>query len=104
VVNAAEGLGLGLFEWLGEALADGLAEAEGLAEADGLGVGLILLDVELDGLLLMLADGDCDNEGDLLPDTKPSSTRAWPQLNESTNFLTSKLDPNLKEPDGPLSS
>ena len=90
-------------EWLGEVEADGLALADGLCEADGLGVGLTLPDGDVEGLLLALDDGETDNDGDLLLGV-PSSIKACPQLRESTNFLTSKFEPNLKDPAGPLSA
>ena len=77
--------------------------AEGDAEADGLGVGLEL--AEGDGEIEddTLAEGLTEAEGDRLS-SNPSSSSAWVQLSESTSFLISKFEPNLKAPGIPLSS
>ena len=88
----------GLSEIPVEGLGERLAEEDGLVEADGDGVA------DAEALGETLAEGETDKEGDSSADKRPSSTSTWPQLNESTAFLMSRLLPNLKAPAIPRSS
>ena len=73
VVNPVEGLGLPEVEKLGVALGDNDLLNDGLKDGETLGVLLGLGDIDMDGDLLMLPDGEGDNDGDL-PSSIPSST------------------------------